>query len=158
MNRSQANSAFSQNVIPLPTTSTRVMVFEPSHVWREPVMMQLKELVQDLKQGWDGYIGLPVSLENATFALRMLEAVCGTKASTPQVVPGSSGDLQIEWHTLKGDIELHVISPNRVRAWRQWVGGDEDGESLDLTIDFGTVATWVREMTEPDLAVAAAAA
>jgi hypothetical protein len=99
-----------------------------------------------------------VSLENAAFALRMLEAVCGPDATPPQIVPGPSGDLQIEWHPMTGDIELHVLAPNRVHAWRQLVGGGEDGESLDLTIDFGIVANWVRQMTGPALAAATAAA
>ena len=158
MKRNQANSVFSSNVTRLPTTPTRVMVFEPNHAWREIVMKRLEELVQDLQRGWDGYQGEPVSLENATFALRMLEAVCGPAAPTPQLVPGPSGDLQIEWHTLSGDIELHVLAPNCVHAWRQLVGGSENGQSLDLTTDFGPVATWVRELTEPNLAVAIAAA
>ncbi len=123
MNRSQANSVFSANVVSIPTASARLVVFEPNHDWRTAVMKRLEQLVR-LDLGWDGYSGQPVSLENAAFALRVLEAVCGPDASPPQLVPGSSGDLQIEWHTLKGDIELHVIAPNRVHAWRLAVGGD----------------------------------
>jgi len=157
MNRSQANSVFSSNVVPIPTASARLMVCEPNHDWRYAVINRLEQLVQ-LDRGWDGYNGQPVSFENAAFALRMLEAVCSPDADPPQLVPGSSGDLQIEWHTFKGDIELHVLAPNRVHAWRQLVGGDEDGDSLDLTIDFGSVAIWVRETTEPNLAAAPAAA
>lgn len=157
MNLSQANAVFSSNVIPIPIASVRQVVFEPNHGWREVVMKRLEELLR-LDRGWDGYRGEPLSLENAAFALRMLEAVCGPDVSPPQLVPGPSGDVQIEWHTLKGDIELHVLAPNRVHAWRQLVGCDEDGESLDLTVDFGSVAAWVRAMTEPDLAIAPAAA
>ncbi len=157
MTRSQANSVFSSNVVPIPTASARLVVFEPNHDWRPAVMKRLEQLVR-LDCGWDGYSGQPASLENATFALRMLEAVCGPDASPPQLVPGSSGDLQIEWHTFTGDIELHVLAPNRVHAWRQMAGAEDDGESLDLTNDFRSVAIWVREMTEPDLAAAPAAA
>jgi hypothetical protein len=157
MKRSQANSVFSSNVVPIPTASARLIVFEPNHDWHYAVMERLEQLVR-LDCGWDGYSGKPVSLENATFALRMLEAVCGPDAIQPQLVPGSSGDLQIEWHTLTGDIELHVLAPNRVNAWRHLVEGHDDGESLDLTVDFGAVAIWVREITESDLAAAAAAA
>lgn len=157
MNRSQANSVFSSNVVSIPTGSARLVMFEPNHNWRDAVMKRLEQLVR-LEQGWDGYRGEPVSLENAAFALRMLEAVCGPNATPPQLVPGPSGDLQIEWHSLKGDIELHVLAPNRVHAWRQLVGRNEDGESLDLTIDFRSVAGWVRDITEPDFAVATAAA
>lgn len=158
MNRNQANSVFSSNVMRLPKTSTRIVVFEPSRAWRDVVMQRLTELVQELEHGWDGYEGGPVSLENAMFALRMLEAVCGPAAPPPQLVPGPSGDLQIEWHTLGGDIELHVLAPNRVQAWRQTAGSDENGQSLELTFDFGPVAGWVGELSEPNLAAAIAAA
>jgi hypothetical protein len=157
MNRSQANSVFSSKVISLPTASARVVVFEPRPAWREAVMKRLGELVR-LEPGWDGYRGEPVSLENATFALRMLEAVCGPDSPIPQIVPGASGDLQIEWHALNADIELHVQAPNSVHAWRQLVGVSGEGDDLDLTNEFSTVAAWVREMTEPDLAVTTAAA
>lgn len=157
MNRSQANTAFSTNVVPISTTSARLMVFEPCHAWREAVMKRLEELVR-LDLGWDGYKGVPVTLENATFALRMLEAVCGPDAAPPQIVPGPAGDLQIEWHSLHGDIELHVRAPNCVHAWRQLVDRDENGDTLDLTNNFSAVAAWVRETTEPNLAPATAAA
>ena len=106
MNRSQSNAVFSANVVAIPAASARLMVFEPCHGWREAVMNRLEELVR-LEFGWDGYRGVPVTLENATFALRMLEAVCGPNAEAPQIVPGASGDLQIEWHSLKGDNRAH---------------------------------------------------
>lgn len=157
MNRSQSNAVFSANVVAIPAASARLMVFEPCHGWREAVMNRLEELVR-LEFGWDGYRGVPVTLENATFALRMLEAVCGPNAEAPQIVPGASGDLQIEWHSLKGDIELHVRGPNSVHAWRHLVGKVEDGDNLELTNDFSAVAAWVKEQTEPNLAPATAAA
>ena len=153
MNDSEPNSAVSSGAIESPAVSPRVPAFEPRQNWRNAVIERLTELVR-LKHGWDGYRGKPVSLENATFTLRMLETICGPNAATPQLVPGPSGDLQVEWHTMSGDIELHVLEPNRVDAWRQLVGGNDDGESLDLTEDFGAVAAWVIEMTELGFAAA----
>ena len=111
-----------------------------------------------LAPGWDGYRGQPVSLENADFTLRMLEAVCGPDTAAPQLVPGPAGDLQIEWHTLKGDIELHVREPGSVHAWCQVAGSQGDGQEQELTVDFSVVATWVKELTEPALAVTTATA
>lgn len=132
------------------------MVFEDRQGWLDAVFRRLEELVR-LDRGWDGYEGAPVSFETAVFSLQLLQAVCGPKTPAPQLVPGSSGDMQIEWHSLKGDIELHVLAPNTVRAWRSLVH-DEEGECLNLTFDFGTVAKWVREITEPERATATAAA
>jgi hypothetical protein len=157
MTRSEANTAFSANVTSLPAASTRVMVSELWYVWGQEVRKRLEELIR-LPVGWDGYSGVPVSLENAMFAWRMLEAVLGVAAAPPQVVPGSSGDLQIEWHTLSGDVELHVQGPNRVHAWRRMADAAGDGEDLNLTNDFATVAIWLKDITEPSLAAQPAAA
>ena len=72
MNRSQANSVFSTNVVPIPTASARLVVFEPTHDWRAPVIKRLEQLVK-LEPGWDGYGGQPVALENAAFASESLK-------------------------------------------------------------------------------------
>jgi len=108
-----------------------------------PAKEKLKELTQ-LPLGWDGYQGVPVNIENASLALRVLNTVNGP--TTPQIVPGPDGDLQIEWHTLKGDIELYVRAPNNVHAWRALANGEPDGEELELTDDFSAIAAWVREI------------
>ena len=65
--------------------------------------------------------------------------------------------MQIEWHTVHGDIELHVKGPNNVHAWRAIAVGDPDGEDLPLRNDFTEVVQWVREIMEPPIAAADAA-
>jgi len=140
-------------VVPIP----RMTLNEPAGEWRDSVLKRLEELIR-LEIGWDGYQGKPVSFENATFALRMLEAVCIPETPAPQIVPGAVGDLQIEWHTLNGDVELHVRAPNKVHAWRHMVGHKQDGEEAQLTNVFFSVATWVKEVTESSIAPSAAAA
>ena len=158
----QSNAVFSwtqtSNVSRLPRAPVRILVSEPESRWREQVKARLKGLVDDLEAGWDGYQGKPVSFANAMFAMRMLEATCGFEVSAPQIVPGSSGDLQIEWHTAKGDIELHVKAPNDVHAWRSGPGEGSDGEELLLTTDFAVVAVWVKELAEASIAPSTAAA
>ncbi|UYY60136.1 hypothetical protein [Sphingomonas sp. S2-65] len=109
-----------------------------------------------LPRGWDGYRARPVSFDTAHFALNMLENICQEDAPAPQIIPGTAGDLQIEWHTENGDLELHVRSPNNVGAWFA-PAGDYEGNEVSLTNDFTDVARWVREVTEPALAHASAA-
>lgn len=120
-------------------------------------MERMKQLVQ-LERGWDGYRGAPVGFDIAHFALRMLDAACGVDTPTPQVVPGSDGDLQIEWHTERGDIELDVRAPNDVIAWRRTTSTGSDGEEVALTNDFSLVAIWIAELLEPSRAIGTAAA
>lgn len=117
------------------------------HFWRENVVKCLEELVK-LESGWDGYNATPVSFENAYFALRMLETICPSDTPNPQIVPGTSGDLQIEWHTESTDIELHVRGPYDVHVWRATKETGEDGEEFQLTNDFASVSHWIAEISE----------
>ena len=144
------------NVMELRSASARVVVREPVRGWLDGVKARFNELVQ-MRSGWDGYQGAPVSFVNANFALRMLEAVCGENAPMPQIVPGPDGDLQIEWHTIGADIELHVRGPNDVHAWRL-VNGAADGQERVLSNDFTLVSAWINELAEPMSATGAAAA
>jgi hypothetical protein len=158
-----ANSAFSVSTSlsararpsRLPDAS-RVVVGEPWTAWRDPVMERLETLIQ-LPTGWDGYGAPPVRLENAYFAMLMLRAICGRDMAVPQIVPGSAGDLQVEWHSASATIELHVKAPNRVSAWRQ-TAAVPDGEEIELSNDFKIVLHWVREMLGDGIAAVTAAA
>ena len=117
----------------------------------------MTELVR-LPRGWDGYSAAPVTFANAQFALRLLEAVSPANVAAPQIVPGSSGDLQIEWHTLNGDVELHVQAPNQVHAWRLLARATSDAEELQLSNDFTALVAWVKDVTETPRVTNAAAA
>ena len=132
----------------------RVSISDVAGSWQGPVKERLEELIR-LEEGWDGYAAFPVSFDNAMFAFRMLESICRPDTPAPQIVPGPSGDLQIEWHTHQGDIELWVVGPNNVHALRQ-VSETQEDEELDLTTDFSVVSRWVQKVTEPTIAVAAA--
>lgn len=137
----------------------RVIVSEAQRDWRPAAVERLQELVR-LKRGWDGYQGQPVKLENAFFALTLLEAICPTESpAPPQIVPGFTGDLQVEWHLPAAQIELQVLAPNRVHAWRLAADGDDpDGESLELTNDFAHVVGWLQDAAGAPGAANAAAA
>ena len=150
-----SDNAFDSNIVDIAPPLRRLVIRDAIQPWSEKVQLRLQELMR-LEHGWDGYYGIPVSFENAIFALHMLEAICGYQTPSPQIVPGTEGDLQIEWHTLKGDIELHVKRPNEVHAWCSWANSDHD-EELDLTNDFLAVAKWIREVTESSIASQASA-
>lgn len=131
--------------------------FNSATKWKNEVARRLKELIS-LDPGWDGYQGIPVKPANAAFAYQVIMAICDDQAPAPQLVPGSNGDLQIEWHTLRGDIELHILGPNNVRAWCAMVGEDADGIEFDLTNNFADVASWVKGITESEIGPTAAVA
>lgn len=161
--RASNTTAFSQtettsaNVFKMSARNHRYVIQDYDADWRDEVVGRLNELVA-LPIGWDGYSGKPVSFHNAAFALSILDSICPNEAQPPQIVPGSGGDLQIEWHTHLDDIELHIHAPFRVAAWRAVQGGSLDGEEIEMERDFTTVAEWIENMMENELAPNAAAA
>lgn len=156
-----ANEQGSSSVIPqrafAASSLSRLIVQAPPREWRERVEKKLQELVS-LPIGWDGYNAQPVSFETASFALRMLESILPSGAPVPQLIPGVAGDIQIEWHTAVGDIELHVRRPNSVHAWRMTASTGEDGEESELTFDFRHILSWIRQLPEASDDAEAAAA
>jgi hypothetical protein len=159
MNRASSSSVYNpvtSKVISHSAFSSAI-VTNPIRHWRQGVIDCLNELVS-LERGWDGYRAGPVSFENAYFALNMLDSICSNQAPAPQIVPGSSSDLQVEWHTELADIELHVRGPNDVHAWRSTSSTSPSGEELKLSNDFTVVARWIAEMSEQTIADKSAAA
>ncbi|RXH31987.1 hypothetical protein [Bradyrhizobium zhanjiangense] len=134
----------------------RIIVAGLSTSWSEDVSNRLDHLLK-LPAGWDGYGAPPVRFENAYFALQLLSSICPANMSAPQLVPGTAGDLQIEWHIPAGTIELHVRGPNDVSAWRE-TAANPDGEEILLTNNFAAVSRWISEMLGINVAAVATAA
>jgi hypothetical protein len=124
--------------------------FDPENKWISAVQDRLEQLIR-LNEGWDGYLGLPVTFPNACFAFSMLKSICNVDTPAPQIVPGSSGDLQIEWHTYRCSIELWVRAPNDVLVWREDKATNQEIE-LTLTTDFSKVADWMQLIVEQPVA------
>jgi len=131
----------------------RRVVQRPEFQWHDAAVEQLNELVA-LERGWDGYQAGPVRFDTASFALQMLESSCSEDTPCPQIVPGSDGDLQIEWHFAGGDIEVHVRGPLQVSAWSCINGAEQE---LELTNDFTVLAQWISSIAVPQVAAATAA-
>ena len=140
----------------VPSIKPQYLISELPHDWFAMLNERLGELVR-LNKGWDGYQGQPVLYPNAVFAQKIIERVCGNNNIMPSIVPGTSGDLQIEWHTLGGDVELHVLSPNNVLAY---YSNEEENKEKEITLtnDFAIVSNWLNEIKETSIVPIAAAA
>ena len=125
-------------------------------VWVGRATERLSQLTR-LDLGWDGYKAKPVTQENVAFAKSFLFSVMDDAQPSPDIVPGTQGDLQIEWHTSKGDLEVHVIRPNLVRAWVNFVDDDRERE-LPISNDFRIVSEWLSQIKETEIAAIRAAA
>jgi hypothetical protein len=154
------NSARPVNNIVGLGNSRRSVVFDPSYMWIKPTKERLNELVSELTPNWNGYGAKPVNFLNAHFAYQILEKVCLESTPPPSIVPGAWGDLQIEWHTKRIDLELHVLAPNKVHATLNLINADGsiEEEYIELENDFTKVTGWVSSLVEGELAPIASAA
>lgn len=140
-------------VVQLPRENLRRVINAPRHPWNEGFINRISDLMK-LQRNWNGYGAEPVGFHAAQFAVSMVASACPPYVSEPQVVPGPNGDLQIEWHSLEYDIELHVVAPFEVSAVR-YTGGN--CEEIQLSNDFTIVSEWLDQMESAIAARAAAA-
>lgn len=121
-----------------------VRVDMPRSSWVEKVSHRLNQLAS-LPRGWDGYFAPPIPFTNAAFAAALIDRITSPDVEAPQLVPGSDGRLQIEWHSGGYDIELEVLAPYKVIAMRENIDtGDVQEISLDR--DFTVLIQWLSEL------------
>lgn len=109
--------------------------------WMKELANRFQSLTE-LQRGWDGYDGRPVSFACATFAANLIERLYESDVPAPNLVPGSDGTLQIEWHRNNYDVEIDVLGPFKVNAYRyNQLTEKEDEFTLDT--DFTALSEWV---------------
>jgi hypothetical protein len=107
-----------------------------------------------LQIGWDGYRGRPVSFTCAQFAAMLLERIYNPRVEAPSLVPGSDGTIQIEWHYNDFDIEIDILAPYQIVAYRlDCLTGNEEEFVLDS--DLSVLAVWLKELSLRDLMLGA---
>ncbi|WP_157776571.1 hypothetical protein [Nitratireductor aquibiodomus] len=151
--RSLSSTAFGDEVAVVPTldslTSTtfpqhRVVVATHSSPWMRDLSSRFDEVVS-LTKGWDGYSGVPVSFTTAQFAAQMIERLWVPGVPTPSIVPGTDGSVQVEWHAGGFDVELDVLEPLEVEAYRLNRKTGEVDE-LEIESDFSQIAQWISDI------------
>ena len=151
--RSGSSTAFQDEIPAIPTldsfTSTiftqyRVVVMPPSSPWIRDLNSRFKEIIS-LPRGWDGYAGTPVSFATAQFAAQMIERLWVPDVPTPGIIPGTDGSVQVEWHAGGYDIELDVLDPLEVEAFRLNQASGEVDE-IKIESDFSQIAQWISDI------------
>lgn len=125
----------------------RLAVPNPDIQWWDSILNRLEYLVH-LKNGWDGYRAPPVNFLNAYFAGNVLQTICNSDSPEPSIVPGSSGDLQIEWDLESLELEIHIIEPNLVAVWFKNASTGDDGEEFVVTNNFIKVSQILNQIGE----------
>jgi len=119
----------------------RVRVSHPRSGWVQELEDRFNVLTS-LRIGWDGYAGLPVSFTCAQFAANLIERLHNSALPAPQLVPLADGTLQLEWHMNEFDVEVHVVGPYDVVAYRADLRTNEEDE-IEVQTDFTALSDWV---------------
>jgi hypothetical protein len=148
----QASTVYQDNVVPLfpPQSLSGSLLYDDQILVPEPVgwVVQLADRFDELtslRRGWDGYAGIPVSFSCAQFAANLLDRLFDAEVGAPQLVPGSDGTIQIEWHENNFDIEVDILAPYHVVAFRYDLLADQEIE-IELDTDFTALAGWISEL------------
>jgi hypothetical protein len=86
----------------------------------------------DLREGWDGYQGRPISRQSVASALAFLVEArdrlnqAGVAMAEPFASPVSNGTVQLEWCVDGRDVEIEFTERRGVRAW-----GHADAGSIE---------------------------
>ena len=147
-NRESLGGLHNPSVIPVESGRTQTAVFEtaaPSD-WLFPVLQRIDELL-NLPSNWDHQGAQEVRSDAVTFTLHLLSGIMLQATPAPQILPVSSGGLQLEWHEKRIDLEIEIEAPNQV-----YVSFEDaiSGEMFDkeLSTDFTVLTDPVRRLTE----------
>jgi hypothetical protein len=109
---------------------------QPERKWQIEVVRAIVRFAR-LQSGWDSYSAPPLRRDAGLFALEILQAVMRPRTPPPQVVPSSSGGVQLEWHEKGIDLELHITAPYECEMWfRDSQNPQAQPISLEITNDF----------------------
>ena len=133
-----------------------LLIADALNPWIQRITTMLDELLK-LKPGWDGYQGQPVPFATAVFALDVVKGACRSGTPRPDIMPGSGGDILMEWEHGAKLVHVHVRAPNDFTIYRR---DDESGleDEMPLRNDVSRLASWLNWLSEDGGDVAAAAA
>ena len=99
--------------------------------WLYRTLSCLKELLE-LPEGWDSYDASIITDEAIAGAADVLERLqLPMETPQPDVVPGSSGSVQLEWHRSGADVEIHISSAGHATAFLSGSGEYVEFETID---------------------------
>ncbi|OSQ44942.1 hypothetical protein [Marivita geojedonensis] len=143
--------AVTDGISSLGIRSTRVRVANPRSEWVKELEERF-DVLTSLRRGWDGYTGVPVSFTCAQFAANLIERLYNRSLPAPQLVPMANGTMRLEWHMNEFDVEVDVLGPYDVVAYRADLLNDTE-EEIEIQTDFTELSEWITELATERLEI-----
>ena len=122
--------------------------FEKLRIVLEDQQSQIRNRLSELmslENEWDGLGSVPVSQENADFALYVTSKLFRENVPAPSIFPIGDGTLQIEWHYNGYEVELDVVAPNDINAGRLNLSSGAE-EDIKVTDDLAILSSWIDDL------------
>jgi hypothetical protein len=114
--------------------------------WADEIATRLVAFL-DLEPNWDSFGAVPPRWEAVEAAYELLMLISDPTTPTPQVVPTTTGGVQLEWHQSGIDLEVEVNSAFRFSVLYENSSTGELREE-ELVADLTPLRAWVRRLSE----------
>jgi hypothetical protein len=112
----------------------RYSKFAPADFQRrlDQIYPAVQDLIQlsELPDGWNSYRAKKIDKANIAAALLFLLNHLTPESSLPHVVPTVRGGVQLEWHTLNGDIEVYISGSTDISFFADTLCSDGEFEGI----------------------------
>jgi len=110
----------------------------PRPQWISDISKTIQGFVDRLPENWNSYGAKRIQPELTAAAIRLLVEIVQPETPKPEVVPTADGGVQIEWHVRGIDLEIKILSQEKL------------GVSFE---DLGSGQEWSLELNPVDLSV-----
>ena len=114
--------------------------------WANEAMQKLAAL-SELKAGWDGHHGKPITNVAVSYTKNILGHIMQPGVPLPSITPLSYGGVQLEWHRKGWDIEIEVPGPGRLYVFARNIQ-TEDERELELSADLSDLGAVVENIKD----------
>src|SRR5260370_40530609 len=104
----------------------------PRPLWISDTSQKIGGFV-DLPENWNSYGARRIQPELAEAAIHLLSKIVQPETPKPEVVPTTAGGVQIEWHVRGIDLEIQILSQDRLNvSFENLASGQEWSRELNL--------------------------
>lgn len=113
--------------------------------WFRPTIQALQDLLQ-LPENWNSYGARPIVPELAATALDLLLETAPAGMPPPIVVPTTRGGVLFEWHLRGIDLEIDVLTGDRLHVFYEDAKADRTWEG-ELSGNTAPIAEFLGELS-----------
>lgn len=124
--------------------ATEVTLEAVRPLWWDSIEARLAVLRQ-LPQDWNGYGAAPLNADTVNRAAGVLASLTDHSTPEPSIVPAVRGGVQIEWHTMVGDLEIEFRPSGGTQVLFSEATTGQDTELDDVSLE--ALRQFVRSLT-----------